>query len=124
MVVNLAMAPSITVVMVQTSVSMLSAPPTTGGAALEKVAPTKGSASLGTNAGSSRALVHVGGDLHAWGGPALRWADRRNLEATLFALDDAVEVGDWARIDTGVELAVHALNIALGSLCDVVDLIG
>jgi hypothetical protein len=54
----------------------------------------------------------------------LRWAYRQNLEATLFTLDDAAEVGYWERIDTGVELAVHALNMVLGSLHDVVDPIG
>jgi hypothetical protein len=35
-----------------------------------------------------------------------------------------MEAGDWERIDMGVELAVHALNTALGSLCDVVDPVG
>jgi hypothetical protein len=84
----------------------------------------EGLASLGANVGSSRALVRAGGDLHAWGGPTLRWADRQNLEAALLTLDDAMEVGDWERIDMGVELAVHALNTTLGSLRDIVDPIG
>jgi hypothetical protein len=51
----------------------------------------------------------------------LRWADRRNPKATLFTLDDAMEVGDWERIDMGVELAVRALNTALESLHNIVD---
>jgi hypothetical protein len=71
-----------------------------------------------------RALVRVGSDLHVCGGPVLRWADRWNLEVTLFTLNDAMEVGDWERIDMGVELAVRALNTTLESLHDVVDPIG
>jgi hypothetical protein len=51
----------------------------------------------------------------------LRWANQRNLEARLFTFNDAVEAREWERVDTGVELAVRALNTALGSLCDVVD---
>jgi hypothetical protein len=39
-------------------------------------------------------LVHASGNPHAWGGPVLQWADQRNPEATLFTLDDAVEVRD------------------------------
>jgi hypothetical protein len=43
---------------------------------------------------------------------------------TLFTLDDVMEVEDWERIDMGVELVARALNMALGALHDVVDLIG
>jgi hypothetical protein len=84
----------------------------------------EGATLLGADAGLSRALVRTGGDLYAWGGPALRWADRWNSGATLFALDDAAKAGDWASIDTGFELVVRALNTTLGSLHDVVDPIG
>jgi hypothetical protein len=102
------------VVMGQTSVSVPSAPPTTGGAVLEEVASTEGSAPLGANAGLSRALVCASGGLHAWKGPALWWADRQNPGATLFTLDATAEGKDWERVEMGVELAVHALNTALG----------
>jgi hypothetical protein len=60
----------------QTSVSTPSAPSKAGGAIPEEVAPMEGSALHGANAGSSRDLVHAGGDLHTWEGPVLRWADR------------------------------------------------
>jgi hypothetical protein len=36
-------------------------------------------------------------------------------------LDDATEGKDWDRVETGVGLAAHALNMALGALHDVVD---
>jgi hypothetical protein len=44
----------------------------------------------------------------------------RNSEATLFALDDAVEKGEWGSVHMGVESVVHALTITLGSLHDVI----
>jgi hypothetical protein len=53
-----------------------------GGDIPEKAVQQEGSALLGADVGSSQALVHAGGDPHAWEGPTLRWADRRNLEAT------------------------------------------
>jgi hypothetical protein len=123
-VVNAVEASLVIVAMEQMSVSAPSTPPTTGGAAPEEVGKTKVSASLRANAGSSQALVHAGDDLHASGGPALWWADQQNPGVTLFTLDDVMEVEDWERIDMGVELVARALNMALGALHDVVDLIG
>lgn len=64
-------ASSVIVVLGQASASAPFAPPTAGGAALEEVAPTEGSVPLGTDAGSSRALVWAGGDLHEWEGHVL-----------------------------------------------------
>jgi hypothetical protein len=91
---NMAEASSATVVMGRTSVSAPSALPITKGAIPKEVAPMEGSAPLEVNAASSRALVHAGGDLHTWEGPALRWADQRNPGVTLFTLDDAAEEKD------------------------------
>jgi hypothetical protein len=70
-VVNAVEVSLVIVVMEQTSVSAPSAPTTIGGATPEEVGKTEVSASLGANAGSSQALVHAGGNLHASGGPAL-----------------------------------------------------
>jgi hypothetical protein len=50
----------------QASMSIPSTPPTTRGAVPEVEPPREGLASLGADAGSSQALVHVGGDLHEW----------------------------------------------------------
>jgi hypothetical protein len=122
--VNAIEASSTIVVMGQTSVSAPSVPPTTRGAAPEEVGPTEGSAPLGTDAGSSRALVRVGSDLHVWEGPVLWWADRRNPGVMLFTLNDVVEGKDWERVETGVGLTARALNTSLGALRDVVDPIG
>lgn len=91
---NVAGASSATVVAGLTSASASSAPLTVEGATPKEVTSMEGSAPLSANAGSSRALVWTGGDLHAWGGPVLQWADRRNLVATLFTLDDAAEARD------------------------------
>jgi hypothetical protein len=121
---NVAEASSVIVVTGQTSASALPTPPTAGGVVPEEVVLTEGSALLGANAGSSRALVYVGGDLHAWEGPTLRWAYRQNPMATLFTLDDAAEGKDWERVETGVKLADRALNMALGALHDVFGPIG
>jgi hypothetical protein len=65
---------------------------------------------------SVRAVTYTRGEDPRFGG--------RNPKVTLFILDDAVETGDWERIDTGVELTVRALNTALGSLSDIIDPIG
>lgn len=73
---NAAEASSVIMVMGQTSTSLPSAPPIAEGATLEEVAPMEGSAPLGTDVGLSWALVRAGGDLDAWEGPALWWADR------------------------------------------------
>lgn len=73
---NAAEASSVIMVMGQTSTSLPSAPPIAEGSTLEEVAPTEGSAPLGTDVGLSWALVRAGGDLDAWEGPALWWADR------------------------------------------------
>jgi hypothetical protein len=54
------------------------------------------------------------------GGPQIWWVDWWNLEATLFALDDAMEKREWGSVHTGVKSVVHALTIALGSLHNVV----
>jgi hypothetical protein len=108
----------------QTSSSAQFTPLSTGGAALEEVALMEGSAPPEVDAGLSRALVWMDGDLHAWGGPVLRWANWWNSKAMLFTLDDAIEVKDWERVNMGIELVVRALNTVLESLCDVVDPIG
>jgi hypothetical protein len=121
--VNAADASSATVVMGQTSASAPSAPYRRRGYP-EEVVSTEGSAPLRASAGSSQALVRAGGDLHVWEGSILRWADRQNLGATLFTLDDAIEGKDWERVETGVGLTAHVLNTALGALRDVIDPIG
>jgi hypothetical protein len=90
---NVAEASSVTLVAGRTSVSTPSTSLTTEGAIPEVEPPWKGSALLGADLGLSQALVHVGGDLHAWGGPTLQWADRRNSRAMLFTLDDVMEAG-------------------------------
>jgi hypothetical protein len=108
----------------QTSASALSTLPTAEGAIPEEVAPMEGSALLGVNAGSSRALVHASDDLHTWEGPTLWWPDQRNLGTMLFTLDDTTESKDWEKVETGVELTASALNTVLGTLRDVINPIG
>lgn len=70
----------------------------------------------------SRTLIRTGGDPHAWGGPQIRWADQQNSEVMFFALDDVAEEREWENVDVGVEIAVHALNVALGALHHVITL--
>lgn len=42
----------------------------------------------------------------------------------LFTLNDAAEGKDWGKVETRVELTACALNMALGTLRDVIDPIG
>jgi hypothetical protein len=42
----------------------------------------------------------------------------------LFTIDDAVEGKDYEKVETGVKLAACALNMALGALYNIIDLIG
>jgi hypothetical protein len=37
---------------------------------------------------SSLPLVRRGHELHVWGGPWIRWANRQDLEKMVFVLDD------------------------------------
>jgi hypothetical protein len=62
----------------------------------------------------------MGHDPHAWGGPQIRWADQRNREETLFALDNATEETEFGSINTGVRTVVHALTTMLRTLHDVI----
>jgi hypothetical protein len=62
---------SVTVVKGQTSTSMSSVPPTTGGAVPEEVASMEGLATLGANVGSSWALVCAGQSTHMEGACSL-----------------------------------------------------
>jgi hypothetical protein len=42
----------------------------------------------------------------------------------LFTIDDAAEGKDCEKVETRVKLAACALNMALGALHDIIDLIG
>lgn len=83
-----------------------------------------GTANASGNEGSSRSLVPVGGDRHAWGGPRIRWADRRDPKATIFALDDEAEVKEWRNLHLWVGAVTEALATVLGMMGDVVTPVG
>ena len=59
-----------------------------------------------------------------WGGSQTQWADRQDLGATLFALDDTVEEREWGSVHAEVGTTVSALTAVLGSLRDVVAPVG
>lgn len=90
------------------------------GAIPEKTLPQEGSVSFRVGEELSQALIRMGHNPHAWGGSQIWWANRRNPEATLFALNDATEETECGSINTGVETVVHALTTALSTLRDVV----
>jgi hypothetical protein len=48
------------------------------------------------------------GDPHAWGGPRIQWADQRDHEVMVFALDDEVEAEEWRILYTQVEALVRS----------------
>jgi len=79
---------------------------------------------LGVGAEASWPLVRFGGDPHTWGGSQIRWADRQDLGAMIFTLDDAMEKREWGSIHMEVGTMVHALTTALSSLQDVIALVG
>jgi hypothetical protein len=68
----------------------------------------------------SRSFVRVCGDLHAWGGPWLQWAYRRDPDMTILALDDEVEAEEWRSLHSQVGALAWALTNALSSLRDAV----
>jgi hypothetical protein len=42
----------------------------------------------------------------------------------IFTIDDAAEGKDYEKVETRVKLAAYALNMALGALHNIIDLIG
>jgi hypothetical protein len=76
------------VVMGQVSMPVPCTPAATGQTILGEALPQEGSASPGVGAGPSQALVRVGDEPLAWGGPRIWWAETQNPELTFFILDD------------------------------------
>jgi hypothetical protein len=60
----------------QASVPVSPTPGATGQTILKEASPQEGSASPGGSTRPSQVLVHVGSDLHTWGGPRIWWAER------------------------------------------------
>ena len=58
----------------------------------------------------------MGGNLQAWQGPRIRWANRQDPEATIFALDDEVEDEEWRSVHSQVRAMVRAVTNVLRSL--------
>ena len=58
----------------------------------------------------------------AQGGAQSRWVDRRNLGATLFAIDAATEEEEWERVHSGVGDLARSLVDELSKLNDVIAL--
>ena len=61
---------------------------------------------------------------HVWGGSQTQWADRQDLGATLFALDDTVEEREWGSVHAEVGTTVRALTTVLSLLRDIVTPVG